>query len=124
MPRMAEVLQAVNASVVSAVRGVFHAPSAALAHALQSSAQGSAAHAAPAVAPPVSTVSASHASFVQEIQNFAYNWSPVVMILFFTALIFLMWRTLKVMPRVKPQQIKPASNQSVSFEDIAGVDEA
>jgi cell division protease FtsH len=28
------------------------------------------------------------------------------------------------MPRVKPQQIKPASNQSVSFADIAGVDEA
>ena len=46
------------------------------------------------------------------------------MILFFVALIFLMWRTLKVMPRVKPQQIKPASNQSVSFADIAGVDEA
>src|SRR4030081_2963673 len=35
-----------------------------------------------------------------------------------------MWRTLKVMPRVKPQQIKPASRQSVSFDDIAGVDEA
>ncbi len=35
-----------------------------------------------------------------------------------------MWRTLKVMPRVKPQQIKPASEQSVSFADIAGVDEA
>src|SRR5438445_7963689 len=124
MPRMAEVLQAVNASVASAVRGVFHAPPAALAHALQSYGKGSAAHAAPAVVTPVSTVSTSHASFVQEIQNFAYNWSPVVMILFFTALLFLMWRTLKVMPRVKPQQIKPASNQSVSFEDIAGVDEA
>ena len=124
MPRMAEVLQAVNASVASAVRGVFHAPPAALAHALQSYGKGSVAHAAPAVVTPVSTVSASHASLVQEIQNFAYNWSPVVMILFFTALIFLMWRTLKVMPRVKPQQIKPASNQSVSFEDIAGVDEA
>ena len=38
------------------------------------------------------------------------------MILFFVALIFLMWRTLKVMPRVKPQQIKPASNQSVAFD--------
>src|SRR5205085_1375177 len=36
----------------------------------------------------------------------------------------LMWRTLKVMPRVKPQQIKPASNQSVSFADVAGVDDA
>src|SRR5438552_8953609 len=124
MPRMAEVLQAVNASVASAVRGVFHAPPAALAHALQSYGKGSAAHAAPAVVTPVSTVSASHASLVQEIQNFAYNWSPVVMILFFASLLFLMWRTLKVMPRVKPQQIKPASNQSVSFEDIAGVDEA
>jgi cell division protease FtsH len=73
---------------------------------------------------PVQTISAPHTSVVQEIQNFAYNWSPVVMILFFTALIFLMWRTLKVMPRVKPQQIKPSSGQSVTFADIAGVDEA
>src|SRR5947209_868599 len=124
MPRMAEVLQAVNASVYSAVRGVFHAPPAALAQALQSYGKGSGAHAAPAVVTPVSTVSSSHASLVQEIQNFAYNWSPVVMILFFAALIFLMWRTVKVMPRVKPQQIKPASNQSVSFADVAGVDDA
>jgi cell division protease FtsH len=45
-------------------------------------------------------------------------------ILFFAALIFLMWRTLKVMPRIKPQQIKPASSQAVSFADIAGVDDA
>ncbi len=63
-------------------------------------------------------------SFVQDIQNWSYQWSSVVMILFFSALIYLMWRTLKVMPRVKPQQIKPASNQSVSFEDVAGVDDA
>ena len=35
-----------------------------------------------------------------------------------------MWRTLKVMPRIKPQQIKPSSNRSVTFADIAGVDEA
>jgi cell division protease FtsH len=35
-----------------------------------------------------------------------------------------MWRTLKVMPRIKPQRIKPSSNQSVTFRDIAGVDEA
>ena len=61
---------------------------------------------------------------MQQIQNWALQWEPVVAILFFTALIFMLWRTLKVMPRVKPQQIKPASNQSVSFADIAGVDEA
>jgi cell division protease FtsH len=64
------------------------------------------------------------ASITQEIQNWALQWEPVIAILFFTALILLMWRTLKVMPRVKPQRIKPASSQAVTFDDIAGVDEA
>ncbi|HEY5286329.1 MAG TPA: AAA family ATPase [Solirubrobacteraceae bacterium] len=63
-------------------------------------------------------------SLVTDIQNWSYQWSSVVMILFFMALIYLMWRTLKVMPRVKPQQIKPSSNQSVAWKDIAGADEA
>ncbi len=67
---------------------------------------------------------APHMSIVEHIQSWAYQWSSVVMMVFFLCLIFLMWRTLKVMPRVKPQQIKPASGQSVSFGDIAGVDEA
>src|SRR2546423_7896991 len=35
-----------------------------------------------------------------------------------------MWGTWKGMPGVKPEQIKAASRQSVSFDDIAGVDEA
>jgi cell division protease FtsH len=64
------------------------------------------------------------ASVTQEIQSWALNWEPVVAILFFSALIFLMWRMLKVMPRVKPQQIKPSSDQSVGWKDIAGADEA
>jgi cell division protease FtsH len=63
-------------------------------------------------------------SIAQEIQNWALNWEPVLMIVFFTVLIFVLWRTLKVMPKVKPQQIKPTSGQSVSFADIAGVDDA
>jgi cell division protease FtsH len=73
------------------------------------------AHAAAAAAEP---------SFTQQLQTWALNWEPVMAIVFFTALIFIMWRTLKVMPRVKPQRIKPASNQAVTFADIAGVDEA
>jgi cell division protease FtsH len=72
----------------------------------------------------VAPVAATQTSIVQDIQNWAYQWSPVMMMLFFSALIYLMWRTLKVMPRIKPQQINPASDQSVSFGDIAGVDEA
>src|SRR6266516_1691350 len=65
-----------------------------------------------------------HASISQDIQNFATEWYAVVGIVFFVSLIFLMWRTLKVMPRIKPQRIKPASDQSVTFSDITGVDEA
>ena len=75
-------------------------------------------------APIVASVSAPHVSFAQELQNQALNWEPVIAILFFTALIFMMWRMLKVMPRIKPQRIKPSSGQSVTFADIAGVDEA
>ncbi|HWW89762.1 MAG TPA: AAA family ATPase [Solirubrobacteraceae bacterium] len=83
-----------------------------------------AAAAHPAVAQAHTVAHTVHTSFTQEVQNWAYNWQPVLMIIFFSALLFVLWRTLKVMPRIKPQQIKPASDQSVSFEDIAGVDEA
>ncbi len=67
---------------------------------------------------------AVHTSITQDIQNFATEWEPVVGILFFVAIIFILWRTLKVMPRIKPQQIRPSSRQSVSFSDIAGVEDA
>jgi cell division protease FtsH len=123
---MVQALQQASGGVEAAVRSVIEAPRARLADALLQYAND------PHTLIPVASVQAHAAngqpvagtSFVQEIQTAAYNWSPVVMILFFLALIFLMWRTLKVMPRVKPQQIKPASDQSVSFADIAGVDEA
>ena len=72
----------------------------------------------------LTTPAVAHASMGQEIQNFAYNWEPVLMIVFFSVIIFVMLRTLKVMPRVKPQQIKPSSNAAVTFDDIAGVDDA
>jgi cell division protease FtsH len=79
---------------------------------------------APSTVHTVSTVSEPHTSIAQDIQNFAVSWEPVVAIVFFVALILLMWRTLKVMPRIKPQRIKPTSHQSSSFSDVAGVDEA
>jgi cell division protease FtsH len=124
---MVEGVAAAITRVEAAVRGVIDAPPRHLEAALTSYA--STTHelvpAASFRAPTQAAVAAApHTSIVQEIQTAAYNWSPVVMILFFMALLFLMWRTLKVMPRVKPQQIKPASDQSVSFADIAGVDEA
>jgi cell division protease FtsH len=125
MSRTAELLHHANAGVEAAVRQVIDAPPAHLEAALVEYAKEP--HTlipVAAVHDPILASAASGTSIVQQIQSAAYNWSPVVMILFFAALIFLMWRTLKVMPRVKPQQIKPASEQAVSFADIAGVDEA
>jgi cell division protease FtsH len=117
---MAQLLEGANEEVARAVRGVFHVPAARLAHALL--VQRPPATHVTVIAPPAA--SGGGTSFVTELQNWALQWQPVLMFVFFSAIIIVMWRTLKVMPRIKPQQIKPASNQAVSFADIAGVDEA
>jgi cell division protease FtsH len=102
-----------HAAAVAAVAKHAAAAHAALVHANSVRAAGEAAAAA-----------APHLSFTQQLQNWAVDWEPVIAILFFVAIIVVMWRMLKVMPRVKPQRIKPSSGESVTFADIAGVDEA
>jgi cell division protease FtsH len=69
-------------------------------------------------------IEAASPSIVERIQNWGVNWEPVIAIVFFAVLIFLFWRMLKLMPRVKPQQIKPSSDQSVGWDEIAGADDA
>src|SRR3989440_5624867 len=56
-----------------------------------------------------------------QIQGYVLTWAPV---LFMGLIVFFLWRTLKLMPRTKPQQIKPESAHSTSWEEIAGVEEA
>jgi cell division protease FtsH len=131
---MAQLLTEVNSGFAQAVRNLFpagmsHAQTVRLAHALlaQSRAaqtQVAQAHAHIPPAPKIVGSGGSGVSLVGHIQDWALQWQPVLMFVFFSAIILVMWRTLKVMPRVKPQQIKPASKQAVSFADIAGVDEA
>jgi cell division protease FtsH len=106
-----------------------HTSAAAAAHAHPHAAHALAAHAALVhahahVVTKVAPVAAPQPSFVQNLQNQAVNWEPVIAILFFVVIIAVMWRMLKVMPKVKPQQIKPASHQAVGWKDIAGVDDA
>jgi len=55
-----------------------------------------------------------------DFENFAQLWLPL---LFMAVLVYLVWRTLKLMPRTKPQQITPRSASSVTWDDIAGVEE-
>jgi cell division protease FtsH len=58
------------------------------------------------------------------IQNFANEWGSVFMLVLTAAIVYVLWRTLKVMPKTKPAQIKPQTDQEIGWDEIAGVDEA
>jgi cell division protease FtsH len=53
--------------------------------------------------------------------DIAFVWLPIVM---FALIIYLLWRSLKLMPRVKTTQVKPSSRSSVTWDEVAGLDEA
>jgi cell division protease FtsH len=97
---------------------------AALTHPLAAHAALAHAHAHVATKVTPAPPPAVHTSFAQNLQTWAVNWEPVIAILFFVVIIVVMWRMLKMMPKVKPQQIKPASQEAVGWRDIAGVDDA
>ena len=61
------------------------------------------------------------ASLAHEITQGALTWLPIA---FFAILVFLIWRTIQLMPRVKPNLTEPNSTTSVSFADVAGVEDA
>jgi cell division protease FtsH len=63
-------------------------------------------------------------SVPERIRDFANNWQSVFAIIFMLALVFVLWRTLRLMPQTKPVQLKPEASLEVGWEDIAGVDEA
>ena len=56
-----------------------------------------------------------------EMESWILAWAPVI---FMGLLVFFIWRTMKLMPRTKPQEIKPASASSIKWGDVAGADEA
>jgi cell division protease FtsH len=55
------------------------------------------------------------------IELWIFQWAPII---FMGLLVFFIWRTMKLMPRTKPQQIKPESSASADWSTVAGVDEA
>src|SRR5262245_30049139 len=64
------------------------------------------------------------ADFGSFIQDFALTWLPVMFFLLMCVVVYLLWRTVKLMPRVKPMEITPGSATSVTWEEVAGLDEA
>src|SRR6478609_10939338 len=61
------------------------------------------------------------ASLMHDVSQGALTWLPIF---FFAVLVFLIWRTIQLMPRVKPNLTEPNSKASVSFSDVAGVEDA
>jgi cell division protease FtsH len=56
-----------------------------------------------------------------QVEGWIITWAPII---FMGLLVFFIWRMMKLMPRTKPQQIKPDSSASVDWGGVAGVDEA
>jgi cell division protease FtsH len=52
-----------------------------------------------------------------------YTLSTLLMMLFMGLIAYFIWRTFKLMPRTKPQEISPRSKSSITWDDIAGVEE-
>ncbi|HWN21113.1 MAG TPA: AAA family ATPase, partial [Gaiellaceae bacterium] len=59
--------------------------------------------------------------WLHELGQYTLTWLPLV---FFGLIIYLLYRTLQYMPRVKPQSIEAASGGTVTWDDVAGAEEA
>jgi cell division protease FtsH len=62
--------------------------------------------------------------FVSWARDFALTWLPVMFFALMCVVVWLLWKTVRLMPRVKPHEITPGSASSVTWADVAGLDEA
>jgi cell division protease FtsH len=61
--------------------------------------------------------------FLHEFGQWALTWLPLGFFVLTGLIVFLLWRTLKVMPRVSPTHVSASSRSAVTWNDIAGVEE-
>src|SRR5712691_2429885 len=59
--------------------------------------------------------------FLHQMAVWAQIWLPLI---FFAIIIYLLWRTVQLMPRIKATHVEPHSSSSVRWEDVAGLEEA
>jgi cell division protease FtsH len=60
-------------------------------------------------------------SLWDQISNNILTWGPLA---FMALIVFFLWRTMKLMPKTKPMELKPDSSGSVKWDEVAGVDQA
>src|SRR5919199_5157502 len=61
--------------------------------------------------------------FFVAMRDFVVNWWPLLGLSFYVLLIYIFWRMLQLMPRVKPAEVDTKSRSAVTWADVAGVDE-
>jgi cell division protease FtsH len=64
------------------------------------------------------------ASWIHQVPAYAGEWLPLLFFLCMAAVVYLLWRTLQMMPRVKPTNTEVSTRQSITLGDVAGVTEA
>jgi cell division protease FtsH len=57
------------------------------------------------------------------MRDFVVNWWPLLGLTFYILLLYIFWRMLQLMPRVKPAEVDTKSRSATTWVDVAGVDE-
>ncbi len=62
--------------------------------------------------------------WLHDLGQFALTWLPLGFFMLTAVIVYLLWRTLQMMPRTSPMHLEPGSSSWVTLNDVAGVDEA
>jgi cell division protease FtsH len=61
---------------------------------------------------------------LNEIPEVTERWLPVMFLVLLVVIVYMLWRTLTLMPRIKPAHVDTNSKTAVVFDDVAGLPEA
>ncbi|MBO9531991.1 MAG: ATP-dependent zinc metalloprotease FtsH [Solirubrobacteraceae bacterium] len=56
--------------------------------------------------------------------DFVDRWSTVITLVFYVAVVWLIWRSIKLMPKTAPKRIEPSTKPQVTWTEVAGADDA
>ena len=62
--------------------------------------------------------------YMVDLRDFVVNWWPLLGLTFYCVLLYIFWRMLQLMPRVKPATVIVDPRTAIDWNDIAGADEA
>jgi cell division protease FtsH len=62
-------------------------------------------------------------SWFQHVSDFATTWLPLAFFAILVLTAYLLWKTVGMMPRIRPQHLDAKSKSRVTWSDVAGVEE-